>query len=139
MTDKQKAFAEAYVSDPELNASQAYTSVYKNCKSAAAAATCSSRLLKNVDIRAYVDEMLEEIKSKKIATAQEIQERLTAVMRGQVDTVVPIFVDKGVQEMVKVGTPIKEVVKSAELLGRVHGMFTDNLKIAETPVINDNI
>jgi len=139
VTDKQMAFAQAYVSDPELNAARAYLSVYGNCKSPSSAATCSSRLLKNVDVRVYVDEMLDEIRSKKVATAQEVQERLTAIMRGEVETEIPIFVDKGVQEMENVGTPIKEVVKAAELLGRAHGMFTDNINVVETPIINDDI
>lgn len=41
------------------------------------------KLLEDEDVKAYIDELLEEINSKKIAKPQEVMEYLTSVLRGE--------------------------------------------------------
>lgn len=42
------------------------------------------RLLTNADVRAYIDEERERMQSERLATAREVMEMLTAVMRGEI-------------------------------------------------------
>lgn len=147
MTRKQKMFADEYLVD--LNATRAYMAVYKNCKSEAAAAAAAARLLRNVKVKAYIDEQLEKIHSAKIADIQEVMEYLTAVMRREhkesivvttmeeVSTYVPDdegvprkqIVKKETPQVVEIPAKLSDANKAAELLGKRYGLFTDNLKI----------
>ena len=75
LTEKQKRFCEEYLID--LNATRAYKAVYKNCKKDESARVNGSKLLTNTNIKAYIDEKLEEIHSKNTADAREVIEYLT--------------------------------------------------------------
>jgi len=78
LTPKQQAFADYYI---ELgNATEAYIKAGYNEKGSRAN---SARLIANDSVKAYIDERMEELKSKKVADQQEIMEYLTAIMRGE--------------------------------------------------------
>ena len=79
LTEKQKLFVDEYLID--LNATRAYKVAYPNIKNDHSARTLASRLLTKVDIKAYIDEQLEKVSSRKIADVQEVMEYLTKVMR----------------------------------------------------------
>ena len=81
MTDKQRKFCDEYLID--LNATRAYKLAYPNVKSESAATSGASRLLRNVKVKTYIDEQLEKISSEKIATAEEVMQYLTSVLRGE--------------------------------------------------------
>lgn len=68
MTDKQKAFVEEYLID--LNATRAYKVVYKSVKSDDVAAKAASRVLKNVEVKNYLGQRMEE-RSKATRITQE--------------------------------------------------------------------
>ena len=82
MTEKQKTFADEYIIC--LNATQAYKKAYPNIKKDEVARANGSRLLTNANVKAYIDEQLEKLKSKRVADQQEVLEYLTSVMRGEV-------------------------------------------------------
>lgn len=106
MTEKQKRFCDEYLAD--LNGTRAYKAAYTSVKSDHTAAVNAGRLLTNADVRAYLDERLEALRSEKTATAQEVMEYLTAVMRdGDEATAARI--------------------KAAELLGKRFALFTDKI------------
>ena len=119
MTEKQKRFADEYLID--LNGTRAYKVAYPNVKSDEAAAAASARMLRNVKVKAYIDERLEAAKSAKTAEATEVLEYLTSVMRGSEENT-------------------QNRIKAAELLGKRYGLFTDKLDLNApvTIVIKDD-
>ena len=65
MTDRQQKFADEYIID--CNASRAYKAAYPNVKKDTVARANGSRLLAKANIKAYIEEKLAEISSKKTA------------------------------------------------------------------------
>ena len=138
LTEKQKRFCEEYLID--LNATRAYKAVYKNCKKDESARVNGSKLLTNTNIKAYIDEKLEEIHSKNTADAREVIEYLTSVMRGEstAEIVVVEGMGDGNSKAVKVNKAPdeKEKLKAAELLGKRFGLFKEKVEIdGNVPVV----
>lgn len=127
ITKKQRMFADEYLID--LNATRAYRAVYKGIKSDDIARKNGSRLLTNADVKGYIDEQLKIIHSEKIATAQEIAEYLTSVMRGEQTEQALKMNGNGIQAIVDISVSSKERIKAAELLGRRYGMFTERVQL----------
>lgn len=136
MTEKQKLFADEYLID--LNATRAYKAVYKNCKKDSSADASARKILGNTRVKNYIDERLEEIKSKKIADAQEVMEYLTSVMRGESNSEVLRFIGDGYQETTSKAPDEKEKLKAAELLGKRYGLFKDSKDDAVVKENNDD-
>ena len=137
MTDKQKRFCDEYLID--CNATRAYKAAYPRVKKDAAASTASARLLKRADVKAYIDEQMEKIRSEKVADAREVLEYLTAVVRGQTESEVLVVegVGDGCSEarIMTKGPDEKERLKAAELLGKHLGLLANNVKLETVPVI----
>lgn len=135
MTDKQRIFADEYLKD--LNGTRAYKVAYPNVKKDSSAATAAGRLLRNVEIKSYIDEQLEQMHNERTADAKEILEYLTAVMRGKETETVATA--KGLYDGVEVSA--KDRLKAAELLGKRHALFTDKqqIEVTEMPVFVDDI
>ena len=134
MTEKQKKFADEYLLD--CNATQAAIRAGYSEKTAYSA---GQRLLKKVEVKAYIDEQLDKISSEKVADAKEVMEYLTSVLRGE--SVSEIVVVEGcgdgcseARRMDKAPDE-KEKLKAAELLGKRYGLFKDNLAIEGEPVV----
>ena len=140
LTEKQKRFCEEYLID--LNATRAYKAVYKNCKKDESARVNGSKLLTNTNIKAYIDEKLDEIHSKNTADAREVIEYLTSVMRGksEAEIVVVEGTGDGYSKAVKVNKAPdeKEKLKAAELLGKRFGLFIDKQRNIQTLDIKEN-
>lgn len=130
MTEKQKLFADEYLID--LNATRAYMTVYTNVKKSTVAAANASRLLKNANVKAYIEKRIEEIHDERSADIYEIVEYLTSVIRGQEKDEVLKMVGEGVQEKTELRTSTKDRLKAAELLGKRFGMFTENVTLDVT-------
>ena len=92
----------------------------------------ANRLLTKVDIREYIDGLLKEIHSQKVATAAEVMEYLTSVQRGESQSayITVEGVGEGCsQTVITMKTPDeKDRLKAAELLGKCYGIFTDRLQ-----------
>ncbi len=131
MTDKQKRFADEYLID--CNIARAYMAAYPRVKSVVSASTAGGRLLKKVELKAYIDEQMEKLHSEKVADAREVLEYLTAVVRGEstAEIVVVEGVGDGCSEArnVQKAPDEKERLKAAELLGKRFGLFTENVKL----------
>lgn len=118
------------------NASEAYKnagyatrnegSIYANC----------CRLLKNDRIKARLREIGEELAADKIAGIREIQERLTAILRGELqeEHIVVEGVGDGCSQArrMKTAPALKDVIKAGETLGRMQGAFDNKLQIEMT-------
>lgn len=131
MNAKQRKFADEYLID--CNATQAAIRAGYNKKTAYSQ---GQRMLKNVEVKTYIDEQLERLHNEKTADAQEVLEYLTAVMRGQHTEQTLQLVGDGVQTITDIDVSARERLKAAELIGKRYGMFKDNLDVGGSiPVV----
>jgi len=129
MTSKQKRFCTEYLID--CNATQA---AIRAGYSAKTAYSVGQRMLKNVEVKKYIDEQFEKLKNDNIADTQEIMEYLTSVMRGEQKEQIALMV-YGKQEITEKYVSAKERLKAAELLGKRYGLFTDKLELEGNTMI----
>lgn len=134
MTDNQRRFCDEYLID--CNATRAYKAAYPRIKNDNVAKSAGNRLLTFVDIKEYIQTRLDEMASAKVATAEEVIQYLTSVMRGESDSEVVVVTGDGdgysSAERVKKNPDEKERLKAAELLGKRYGLFTDKVNVAGT-------
>lgn len=138
LTEKQKRFADAYLID--CNGTRAYLAVYTNVKKEETARANASRLLANANVKAYINERLEEMHSERTADAREVIEYLTSVMRGEQTEQTLRLVGDGYQKIDDIAVSARDRLKAAELLGKRYSLFTDKVQLDAVPVtIIDNI
>lgn len=130
MNAKQRKFADEYLID--CNATQAAIRAGYNEKTAYSQ---GQRMLKNVEVKTYIDEQLERLHNEKTADAQEVLEYLTAVMRGEHTEQTLQLIGEGVQKIADIDVSAKERIKAAELIGKRYGMFKDNVNVDLEPVV----
>ena len=113
LTAKQRKFADNYIKSG--NATQAYKLAYsaKNM-SPTSINSEATKTLRKPNVKAYIDSRLKELSNSKIATAEEILEYLTSVVRGE--QVEDVVTNKGIFHDVPVGakdrlTAAKEILK----------------------------
>lgn len=133
MTAKQQIFADEYLKD--LNGTRAYKAAYSNVKKDSVAATAAGRLLRNVEVRAYIDEQLEIMHNERTADAQEVLEYLTSVMRGNETEQTLISLGELGQEITDIEVGAKDRLKAAELLGKRHALFTDKVDLQTGDIV----
>lgn len=126
LTEKQKKFADYYIETG--NATEAYRRAGYTGKGNVAEAA-ASRLLSNVKVREYIDNLIAQKDSERIASQDEILEFLTSVLRGQVKEQFPLGLGMGEQTLVKKELDGKDRIKAAELLGKRYAMWTDKQQV----------
>jgi len=128
ITRKQKRFADEYLID--LNATQAAVRAGYSEKTAYSQ---GQRMLKNVEVKKYIDERLEQMDSEMIAGQDEVLKYLTSVLRGESRTegIVVVRTAGGNSKIrtVEKKPSEKDKLKAAELLGKRYGMFTEKLEV----------
>ena len=128
---RQKAFCEYYVASG--NATDA---AIKAGYSKRTAKSIGQRLLTFVDIKKYIDELMQKLESERIASAEEVLQILTSTMRGEIQEEVIVVEGEGdgisSARIMKKQVSAKERIKAAELLGKRHALFTDKTKIEGT-------
>ena len=77
LTQKQKLFCDEYLID--LNATRAYRAVYKNCKTNETAAAAAVRLLRNVKVKEYIEQKMEEREKRTEITQDMVVKELAAI------------------------------------------------------------
>lgn len=128
LTIKQQAFADAYIESG--NGSEAYKKAYPNVKKDETARVNASRLLTNANVKSYIAERMEELKSERVADQQEILELLTSVIRGEAQSAVLRGIGEGAQTIDDEMPPTTaERIKAAELLGKRYAMWTDKQQV----------
>jgi phage terminase small subunit len=128
LSAKQQRFCDEYLID--LNATQA---AIRTGYSPKTAYSQGQRLLKDVEIKAFIDSELERIRSEKIADATEVMEYLTKVLRGESQSEIVVVENIGdftseARTMLKAPDE-KERLKAAELLGKRYNLFSDKMKV----------
>lgn len=111
LTEKQKRFCDEYLVD--YNATQAAVRAGYSVKSAY---SIGEENLRKPELKTYIDERLEQLRSAKTATATEVMEFLTEVMRDEDESSV-------------------SRLKAAELLGKRFGLFTDKVAVSGSGVV----
>lgn len=129
LTLKQQAFSDYYI---ELgDATKAARLAGYSEKTASA---IGSENLKKPNIKAYIAERLAQIQSKRIASAEEVLEYLTSVLRGESESEVVVVENIGdyVSEArrVKKAPDEKERLKAADLIGKRYGIYTEKLDVS---------
>lgn len=126
MTDKQKRFADEYLID--CNATRAYKVAYPTVKNDYVASANGSRLLGNANVKKYIDEKMDKISSDKVATAEEVIEYLTSVLRGKSKDEKVVINALGEFERIEFCSQTNQI-KAAELLGKRYNLFTDKVSM----------
>lgn len=78
LTNQQKLFCQEYLK-LGMNATQAYMKVYKTCKKEETAMASASRLLRNVKVKEYIEELQSKVEEKAIVSIEDIVKELTAI------------------------------------------------------------
>lgn len=140
MTEKQERFCMEYVICG--NSAEAARRAGYSKKTAG---SIGSENLDKPEIVARITQMLEEIRSKKIADATEVLETLTRVLRREEHENVVVTLKKRTADydergkkrnieqeepqIVEIPTKVSDVNKAAELLGRRYALFTDRVSM----------
>ena len=128
---RQKAFCEYYVASG--NATEAAIKAGYKEKNAR---KVGSENLTKTDIKSYVKELMDKAESERIASAEEVLQNLTAMMRGEIQEEVVVVEGEGdgvsSARIMKKQVSAKERIKAAELLGKRYALFTDKTKIEGT-------
>ncbi len=147
MTNKEQLFIDEYLTD--MNQTRAYKAVYTKVKNDNVAAAAASRLLKKPGIQEYIDERLKKISDEKIAKTEEVMQYLTSVMRREKKECVVVTimeekttyvpdengtmrkqtVKKETPQIVEIPAKLSDANKAAELLGKVYGIFKENVSL----------
>ena len=95
---------------------------------------CASQLLTNPNVKAYIDERLEKLKSERVADQQEVLEFLTAVMRGEVTEPLLVLDGEGTQRVVSAVPNVSTRRSAAVDLGKRFGLFVDKQEITQRTI-----
>lgn len=138
LTPKQRLFCLEYLKD--FNGTQAAIRAGYSKKTANEQA---SRLLANVNIQNLIKENNAKVEKSSIMDIQEIQERLTALARGEVDEEIVVIENIGdftsEARVVTKKVSAKDQTKALELLGKTNGLFVDKVQNIAPPQIIDDI
>lgn len=128
VTPKQKRFCDEYLID--TNATQAAIRAGYSEKTAY---SIGQRLLKDVEVAAYIEERANEINSKAIADATEVMQYLTSVLRGEETEEIVVIEGKGdgysSARRLDKAVGAKDKIKAAELLAKRYGLLTDKVGV----------
>lgn len=136
LTAKQQRFCDEYLIC--LNGSEAAIKAGYSKKTARQMAVEN---LAKPNIKAYIQQRMEEKQKELIADGDEVLKYLTAVMRGKSKSSVLARDETGADRVILKPPDEKERTKAAELLGKAHMLFTDKVDMGASVsvVIVDDI
>ncbi|NQP34728.1 terminase small subunit [Streptococcus suis] len=123
LTLKQQRFADEYIicgnaTEAAIKAGYAPKAAYQT----------GAENLRKPQIKSYIDERLEDLKSEKVADQQEVLEYLTSVMRGEKTEQTLCSIGELGQQVIDIDVGAKDRIKAAELLGKRHRLWTDKIE-----------
>ena len=142
LTPKQEKFCQAYIKTG--NATESYRAAYNCIKMKPESVNrMAYDLLQDLKITSRIKELSAEIKNQAIADAEEIQMVLTTLLRGQATEECVVVESTGdycseARIIEKQVTP-KDRIKAGETLAKMRGYFDLTIKIANAPVIVDDL
>lgn len=96
LTKNQKIFCDEYLID--LNATRAYKVAYKNVTKDETAAASSSRLLRNVKVKTYVDKKMKEREKRTEVTQDKVLKELAKIGFANITDYINIIETEGYNE-----------------------------------------
>ena len=126
LTPKQRKFADNYIKSG--NATEA---AIKAGYSKKTATVIGAENLIKPNVKSYIDERLNQASDNTIASAEEILQYLTRVVRAE-EKEKSWKSNNGEIIEIELAPDIKDRTKAAELLGKRHRLFTDTLEIDVT-------
>lgn len=132
MTERKRAFVDAYISDIKHNATAA---AIKAGYSAKSAKQIAYKLMHDEEVKKAIAAEIKERHAQNTAEANEVVEFLTSVMRGEKVDNIPLFVGDGCQELEEGKPSARDRLKAAELLGKHYALFTDKAQIDSEGVV----
>lgn len=129
LTLKQQRFVDEYIicgnaTEAAIKAGYAPKAAYQT----------GAENLKKPQIKSYIDERLEELKSEKVADQQEVLEFLTSVMRGEKQEQTLCSIGELGQQVIDIDIGAKDRIKAAELIGKRHRLWTDKQEITQRTI-----
>ena len=112
LTEKERIFADEYIKTTNATQSAIKAGYAEN-----SASVTGSKMLRKAKVRQYIDAVMSERSKNTIATADEVLEYLTRVVRGEEKDAFGLDVS------------VADKTKAAELLGKRHMLFTDKVKL----------
>lgn len=112
LTEKERIFADEYIKTTNATQSAIKAGYAEN-----SASVTGSKMLRKPKVRQYIDTVMNERSKNTIATADEVLEYLTRVVRGEE------------KDAFGLDASIADRTKAAELLGKRHMLFTDKVKL----------
>lgn len=114
ISQAQKNFVDYFIESG--NQTEAYKKAYPKCKNDNSAAASASKLLRNNKVKQYLDARMAAVDSDKIATAEDVLEYLTSVMRGEE------------KDQFGLDASLSDRTKAAELLGKRYMLFKEQVE-----------
>ena len=128
LNDKQQRFYNEYLVDS--NATQAAIRAGYSKKTAYSQ---GQRLLKHVEVNAYIEARMAEKEKELIADQDEVLKYLTNVLRGKSQSEIVVVENIGdftsEARLIQKAPDEKERLKAAELLGKRYNLFSDKMKV----------
>ena len=115
ISQAQKNFVDYFIESG--NQTEAYKKAYPKCKNDNSAAASASKLLRNNKVKQYLDARMAAVDSDKIATAEDVLEYLTSVMRREE------------KDQFGLDASLSDRTKAAELLGNRYMLFKEQLDV----------
>ena len=115
ISQAQKNFVDYFIESG--NQTEAYKKAYPKCKNDNSAAASASKLLRNNKVKQYLDARMAAVDSDKIATAEDVLEYLTRVMRGEE------------KDQFGLDASLSDRTKAAEFLGKRYMLFKEQLDV----------
>lgn len=125
LTPKQKKFADEYIKTGNAMQS-AITAGY----SRAYAKARSSEMSENVGIKSYIEKRMDQIASPNILTAQQILERLTGIVTGEITETVVVATPIGVEKTEKTADFKTQISAMRDIMKR----YPNNDKLIEQQI-----
>lgn len=128
MTNKQKRFCEEYIVD--MNATEAAKRAGYSEKTAY---SIGNENLNKPEIQNYIQELTDQMKADSIASAEEVLQYLTSVLRGDEmdEAIVTESVGDGMSEARRMNKKVnaRDKIKAAELLAKRYGLLTEKVNV----------
>ena len=147
LNDKEKCFASEYI----INKGNAYQAAlqagykkntakvaYQWLEEPKTNSTEKRNLPYKPELKKYIDEQLEKMQSEKVATAQEVLEYLTSVMRGESESEIVVVegCGDGFSEARRISKnpDEKEKLKAADSLAKILGLSKEKVELSAVQV-----
>lgn len=124
LTEKQKRFCEYYIENPNATDAAVRAGYAKGTAYAIGAEN-----LRKPQIQQYIAEVMESLQKDRIASADEVLQYLTGVMRGEI------------KDQFDMDASIQDRNRAAELLGKRYKLFVDKQEVSGSlegvTIVND--